>query len=381
MTAGSRSGRTVIWSSPPIVASTALMSGSANAAIRSSARARCEAPSCRVVGYSTGTSPISCRSRVIATSCTSGNGPGAANEGDTTATLSPGASLPGIVRCGRTRPSHHVPAYCGADSRVMRMPGDRVLVTGSAGHLGEALVRVLRAAGRDVVGLDLIPSPFTTAVGSIADAAKVRACLAGVGAVLHPATLHKPHVGSHSRQDFVDTNITGTLTLLQEAVAAGVGSFVFTSTTSAFGQALAPAPGAPAAWITEEVTPVPRNIYGVTKAAAESLCELFHFRTGLPCLVLRTSRFFPEEDDDKRARESFDDANLKVNELLYRRGDIEDMVSAHMLALEKAPAIGFRRYIISATTPFTRDDLPELRTNPVAAVRRHVPEFEPEYAA
>ena len=41
---------------------------------------------------------------------------------------------------------------------------------------------------------------------------------------LHAATLHKPHVGSHSRQEFVDTNVTGTLTLLEEAVAAGVGA-------------------------------------------------------------------------------------------------------------------------------------------------------------
>ena len=53
--------------------------------------------------------------------------------------------------------------------------------------------------------------------------------------------------GSHGRQDFVDTNITGTLVLLEEAAAAGVRSFVFTSTTSAFGRALTPAPGAPAA--------------------------------------------------------------------------------------------------------------------------------------
>ena len=124
-----------------------------------------------------------------------------------------------------------------------RMPGDRILVTGSAGHLGEALVRVLRARGHDVTGLDILASPFTTVVGSITDRATVRACLAGAGAVLHPATLHKPHVSSHTRQDFVDTNVTGTLTLLEEAAAAGVGSFVFTSTTSTFGRALTPAPG------------------------------------------------------------------------------------------------------------------------------------------
>ena len=100
-------------------------------------------------------------------------------------------------------------------------------------------------------------------------------------AVLHTATLHKPHVGSHGRQAFADTNITGTLVLLEEAAAAGVGSFVFTSTTSAFGRALSPAPGQPAAWVTEDTVPVPRNIYGVTKTAAEDLCELVHRDHGL----------------------------------------------------------------------------------------------------
>ena len=83
-------------------------------------------------------------------------------------------------------------------------------MTGSSGHLGEALVRSLRAEGRDVVGLDLLESRFTTVTGSIADRDVVRRCLDGVTGVLHAATLHKPHVGSHHRQDFVDTNITGT---------------------------------------------------------------------------------------------------------------------------------------------------------------------------
>src|SRR5215831_13942884 len=145
---------------------------------------------------------------------------------------------------------------------MLGVPRERVLVTGSAGHLGEALVRVLREQGRDVVGLDLLASPFTTVTGPVTDRAVVRRCLEGVGTVLHAATLHKPHIGSHSRQDFVDTNVSGTLTLLEEAVAAGVESFVFTSSTSVFGRALTPLPGEPATWITEDVTPVPRNIYG-----------------------------------------------------------------------------------------------------------------------
>src|SRR5262249_32957574 len=161
---------------------------------------------------------------------------------------------------------------------------------GSAGHLGEALVRTLTGMKRDVVGLDIRESPFTTHIGSVADRDFVRRCMKGVRTVFHPATLHKPHVATHSRQDFIDTNLTGTLNLLEEAVAAGVEAFIFTSTTSVFGDAMNPPPGAPAAWITEDVVPVPKNIYGATKAAAEDLCQLFHRNQGLPCLVLRTSR-------------------------------------------------------------------------------------------
>jgi UDP-glucose 4-epimerase len=256
----------------------------------------------------------------------------------------------------------------------------KTLVTGSSGHLGEALVRTLRAANREVIGLDMVPSEFTNEVGSMVDRNFVRRRMPGVDAVLHTATLHKPHLITHSRQTFVDTNITGTLNLLEEAALAGVRSFVFTSTTSAFGSALTPPDGSPAAWVTEDVTPVPRNIYGVTKTAAEDLCELFHRKLRLNCLILRTSRFFPEEDDRKETRAAYDDGNIKANEFLYRRVDLEDVVSAHLLAIEKAPLLGFARYIVSATTPFRRDDLAELPTNAPAVLKRRMPEYEAEYA-
>ena len=257
----------------------------------------------------------------------------------------------------------------------------RILVTGSAGHLGEALVRVLAEQGHEVTGLDVLKSPTTTIVGSIADRTVVRQATAGVDAVVHAATLHKPHVGSHGRTEFVETNITGTLNLLEEAVAAGVSRFIFTSTTSTFGRALTPDEHKPAAWITEDVVPVPRNIYGTTKTAAESLCELIARDHGLPILILRTSRFFPEPDDRDEVRSTYEDLNIKVNELLYRRADLEDVVSAHLLALERAPAIGFGRYIISATSPFTPDDLTAIRTDLPQTIRRLCPDFEDIFEA
>jgi UDP-glucose 4-epimerase len=252
-----------------------------------------------------------------------------------------------------------------------------VLVTGSSGHLGEGLMRVL---GEQAVGVDLLPGPYTRVVGDLADRAVARRAVDGVGAVVHTATLHKPHVGSHTRQDFIDANVTATLNLLEESVAAGVDRLIFTSTTSAFGRALTPGTGSPAAWITEDVVPRPKNIYGATKTAAEDLCELVHRDHGLPVLVLRTSRFFPEPDDRDDARIAFDDLNLKVNELLYRRVDLADAVQAHLDALERAPALGFGRYIISATTPFAPSDADALHRDAPAVVARLFPQYEAVYA-
>jgi UDP-glucose 4-epimerase len=260
------------------------------------------------------------------------------------------------------------------------VPRERILVTGSAGHLGEALVRVLRSEGRAVVGLDVVDSPFTAVVGSIGDRELVRRSLARVTGVIHTATLHQPHIGSHDRQTFVDTNVTGTLVLLEESAAAGVDGFVFTSTTSTFGRALAPAPGHPATWITEEVTPVPRNVYGVTKTAAEDLSELVHRDRSLAVVILRVARFFPEGDDDDDVRGTYGDQNVKTNEFLYRRVDLEDVVAAHLLALDRAPAIGFARYIVSATTPFTRDDTAALMVDAPGVVARCFPDQPAEYA-
>jgi UDP-glucose 4-epimerase len=256
----------------------------------------------------------------------------------------------------------------------------KVLVTGSAGHLGEALMRTLPSGGHVPIGIDICASPYTDHVGSITDREFVRRSMQGIEGVVHAATLHKPHLATHTRQEFVDVNITGTLNLLEEAVAARVRAFVYTSTTSAFGAALNPPPGQPAAWITEDVTPIPKNIYGVTKLAGETLCEMFQRKFYLPCLILRISRFFPEQDDNRDVRDAYDDDNVKANEFLYRRVEIEDVVDAQMRALDKAQSIRFARYIISATTPFSRTDCAELGRNAPAVVARCVPEYAQEYA-
>ncbi|KAK6845863.1 hypothetical protein PG990_007682 [Apiospora arundinis] len=238
-----------------------------------------------------------------------------------------------------------------------------VLVTGSAGHLGCALMLLLPSLGYTPIGIDILDSKTTTLKGSIVDREFVASLFGrypSIRHVLHVATLHKPHVDSHSKADFVDVNITGTLNLLEEAAKHKAESFVFTSTTSAFGRALSPRPGEPAAWITEDVAPIPKNIYGVTKVAAEDMCRLVQAQTGMPVVVLRTSRFFPEADDDADRRALVGngdngDENLKALELAYRRVDIADVVSACVCAMRKAPELRWGKYVISAPPPFPND--------------------------
>ncbi|MEM7546411.1 MAG: NAD(P)-dependent oxidoreductase [Pseudomonadota bacterium] len=257
----------------------------------------------------------------------------------------------------------------------------KALVTGSSGHLGEALMRLLPDAGFDPVGIDIAAGPFTTAVGSVADAGFVGDHMTGAEVVFHTATLHKPQVASQPKQAFLDTNVTGTLTLLEAAVATGVSRFIFTSTTSAFGASLRPDADAPAVWIDEDTPSPPKNIYGATKVAAEDLCRLFTYEHGLSAIVLRTSRFFPEDDDDPDMRAQFSSENTKANEYLFRRVDIVDVVSAHIAATHAAPDIGFGSYIISATSPFQRDDLAALRRDAPAVLAARAPGYRAVYDA
>lgn len=257
-----------------------------------------------------------------------------------------------------------------------------VLVTGSAGHLGTALMLTLPTLGFTPLGIDILPSQTTHIVGSISNrdfVFSITTSHSTIQHIIHAATLHKPHVESHAAQDFIDTNITGTLALLEAAATLpDLKSFIFMSTTSAFGTVLSPAPGNPATWIDETVTPQPKNIYGVTKTAAEDLCFLAHKKSNLPVLVLRTSRFFPEEDDDEDRRNAMTDDNLKVLELAYRRVDMADIVSACHCGMQRAEELRWGRFIISAPPPFSRDvqTLTGLNEHPQAVFAQVVPGVE-----
>jgi UDP-glucose 4-epimerase len=264
----------------------------------------------------------------------------------------------------------------------------RILVTGSSGWLGQTLVPRLIACSHEVIGIDPVPAPTTRVVGSVVDRELVRAtlCEFAIDAIVHAGALHKPQVATHERSSFIAVNVQGTLNLLEEAVAPGskVDRFIFTSTTSLMiskeireGRA---GGAAQAVWITEEMTPLlPRNIYGVTKLSAEHLCRLFHELYGLPVVILRTARFFPEADDMAHAIAQ-SEPNTKANEFLFRRLTVEDAADAHVAALAKAPELGFDTFIISATTPFAPSDCAELIVDAPSVVARYFPDYPALYA-
>jgi len=260
-----------------------------------------------------------------------------------------------------------------------------ILVTGSSGWLGQTLVPRLRRDGHAVVGLDPEPGATTDIVGSVVDRALVRSTIRtrNIEAIVHAAARHKPHIETHDNSEFVAVNVQGTLNLLEEAVEARVGRFVFTSTTSLMisqktrdGKARG---AREAVWIDETMTSLqPRNIYGVTKLAAEDLCRLFHQLHELPIVILRTSRFFPEEDDMAHAMRQSGE-NTKANEFLFRRLSVEDAAEAHVVALAKVPEIGFDTFIVSALTPFSPADCRDLIADAPSVVARYFPDYRAKY--
>jgi UDP-glucose 4-epimerase len=260
----------------------------------------------------------------------------------------------------------------------------RILLTGSSGWLGSHLAPRLRQEGHQVTGLDVAAGANTPILGSVADRTLIDRAFAehGIEAVIHCAALHKPDIARYPPEAFEEVNVQGTANLLEAAGAAGHDRFLFTSTTSLMitEQVRAGRQGGAtkAAWIDEDFGPLaPRNVYGATKLAAERLCHRAHEESGLNVVVLRTGRFFPEDDDTDT---ELSGPNRKANEFLNRRLTVEDCAKAHVAALNAAPALGFDTFIISAPPPFVTADCAELLHDAPAVIARYFPAAPGLYA-
>ncbi len=179
----------------------------------------------------------------------------------------------------------------------------RALVTGGGGFIGSNLVEALLRRGDDVVVLDDFSTgrrenladaaawaaagdgAFRLVEGDIRDAATVRRLVDGRDAVFHIAAL--PSV-ARSVQDPLTShlvNVDGTLNLLLAARDLGVRRFVFSSSSSLYGES-------PTLPKVETMPSDPISPYGLDKLAGETYCRLFHRLYGLPTVALRYFNVF-----------------------------------------------------------------------------------------
>jgi UDP-glucose 4-epimerase len=243
----------------------------------------------------------------------------------------------------------------------------KVLITGSSGRLGSVTVNHLKKHGYIVYGIDIIPAGTTDELVDIADIDSVMMVCRGFDAVIHTAALHGKHYElGYARDAFINTNIIGTLNLLQASVKNGITKFLYTSTTSIYGDAMVDTEKA--VWVDELLPEQPRDIYDITKQTAEQLCKDFFYKEGLQTSIYRVARFLPEDD------------NLKLNHRLYRGLDERDGAEALRLALT-VDFKNFEIFNISSGSPFDKTELYAIKQNPEQVILKHYPAAAEIYKA
>lgn len=178
----------------------------------------------------------------------------------------------------------------------MKSANKKILVTGADGFIGSHLTEALMAKGYDVRAfvlynsfnswgwLDHAPKVVRDKLdvfsGDIRDPHGVKAAMKGCDAVLHLAALIAIPYSYHSPDTYVDTNVKGTLNILQAARELGISRVIHTSTSEVYGTArFVP--------ITEEHPLQGQSPYSATKIGADQLAYSFYASFGLPVVIAR----------------------------------------------------------------------------------------------
>ncbi|MEV7828048.1 NAD-dependent epimerase/dehydratase family protein [Microbacterium enclense] len=232
----------------------------------------------------------------------------------------------------------------------------RIALTGSSGKLGTVVARELRAAGHDVIGLDLhgergpgFVQIDLTDYGQVIDAlAGVNDQHTGFDAVVHLGAIPAP--GIRSDIATFHNNMTATFNVFWAAVRLGIQRIVYASSETVLGLPFdVPPPYIP---VDEEYAPRPESVYSLVKTLEERLAtELVRWNPELSITALRFSNVMVPDD---YAEFPFD-ADARTRKWnLWGYIDARDGSQAIERALETAPA-GFDTFIIAAAdTVMTR---------------------------
>lgn len=234
----------------------------------------------------------------------------------------------------------------------------RILVTGSLGLLGAAVVDELVRAGREVVGLDRrLPDgdpPGSFRRDDLSSCDTLAGLMAGCRGVVHCAAISSLHAAPE--ETVFATNVTTTANVLLAAERAGVARVVYASSQSALGFAYATRIVAPDRLPVDETHPCrPVEAYGLSKRVGEQLCEMVAARSALSTVALRFPVIWAHGNFAAHTQKRLGDpAQAAKSQWAYV--DRRDAARACHLALDAPPGPRYRLYNIGARWPFDLDD-------------------------
>lgn len=181
----------------------------------------------------------------------------------------------------------------------------RILITGCAGFIGSNLTEFFLKKGAIVRGVDNLSTGFKKNIDDLisevskektdidfnfikGDIRKYDDCLKStrdIDIIFHLAALGSVQRSIENPLASNQTNISGTLNLLEASRKNGIKRFIYASSSSIYGDSeILPK--------DEKMTPNPKSIYAVTKLTAEYYCRLFHKLYGLKTISLRYFNVF-----------------------------------------------------------------------------------------